>query len=96
MKILIRTNMVSGGNQAVAAAAVVITSAAAIGQSFEYFIDKGEQLGDKLYSHNHPDDGLGKMIFTKDDFKQPNWYLPSNQHPNNFNADSFHGSFGGF
>ncbi len=98
MKILIDTKSVSGGNPAaaVAAAATVITGTAAVIQSFETFSKVGENLGEKIYNKLNPDDGLGKMVYTKEDFKHPNWYLPASQHPNNMSANNFHNSFGGF
>ena len=98
MKKLTQTNLISGGNPAaaVAAAATVITGTAAVIQSFETFSKAGENLGEKIYNKLNPDDGLGKMVYTKEDFKHPNWYMPASQHPNNMSANNFHNSFGGF
>ncbi len=96
MKQIKQTKQVSGGNPALQAAAATVTAVAAVATSFEYFIEKGQQLGQKIYENKHPDDGLGKMVYTKEDFKQPNWYLPASQHPNNMSANNFHNSFGGF
>lgn len=96
MQKLTQTKLVSGGNPALQAAATTVTAVAAVATSFEYFIEKGQQLGQKIYENKHPDSGLGKMEFTKDDFKHPNWYLPAHQHPNNASWGNFHSSFGGF
>lgn len=96
MKIITKTKLISGGNPALVAAATTVTAVATVAQNFEYYVNAGERLGEKLYNQNHPDDGLGKMVYTKDDFKHPNWYLPAHEHPNNFNSGNFHNTFGGF
>jgi predicted hydrocarbon binding protein len=93
-------NLISGGNPAAAAAGVAVavtTGTAAVIEAGKTFVELGHDIGEALYNKNHGNDNLlGKMEFTKDDFKQPNWYLPAHQHPNNMHGNNFHNSFGNF
>lgn len=91
MKQIKQTKQVSGGNAALQAAATTVTAVAAVATSFEYFIEKGQQLGQKIYENKHPDSGLGKMEYKKEDYHPA--YLEY-KHPNNdYNV---HGHFGNF
>lgn len=91
MKTITQTNVISGGNPALQAAATTVTAVAAVATSFEYFIEKGQQLGQKIYENKHPDSGLGKMEYKKEDYHPA--YLEY-KHPNNdYNV---HGHFGSF
>mgnify|MGYP003403272414 FL=1 len=91
MKQIKQTKQVSGGNPALQAAAATVTAVAAVATSFEYFIEKGQQLGQKIYENKHPDSGLGKMEYKKEDYHPA--YLEY-KHPNNdYNV---HGHFGNF
>lgn len=91
MKIITTTKQISGGNPALQAAATTVTAVAAVATSFEYFIEKGQQLGQKIYENKHPDSGLGKMEYKKEDYHPA--YLEY-KHPHN--TDNFFNSFGGF
>ena len=93
MKIIIKTNLVSGGNPVVAVAAGVgvFTTAAAIIQSFDTITNAGDRLGEAVYTSTHKDDNLGKMTYEKDDYAPQ--YL-AYKHPNN--NSNVHGHFGNF
>lgn len=90
---LTNTKLVSGGNAAIAASVAVVTGVAAVGTSIEKFNEWGRDLGEAIYDKTHPDNNLGKMIYTKDDYTPE--YL-NYRHPNNNFSDNFHNSFGGF
>lgn len=100
MKTITNTHLISGGNPVAAAATVAVaitTGTAGVIQAGKTFVELGHDIGEALFEKNHgADNPLGKMEFTKQDFQQPNWYLPAHQHPNNMNAHNFHNSFGNF
>jgi len=101
MQTIKQTNLtlIAGGNApAVAAAAgvAVVTTTAAVIEAGKTFVNLGHDIGETIYNKANPDSGLGKMEYTKDDFKHPSWYVPRHEHPNNINGNSFHNSFGGF
>lgn len=90
-----QTQLISGANPVAAAAGVAVGTAAVI-EAGKTFVELGHDIGESLFEKNHgADNPLGKMVFTQDDFKQPAWYY-SPKHPNNFNGNDFHNSFGGF
>ena len=104
MKTIINTHLVSGGTvgPALAACAGVIAGGAAAVEGIKSFIELGKDLGEAIYNKNHKDDNpLGKMHYEKKDYtqnyldyKHPPAY--GHSHPNNMNANNFHGSFGNF
>ena len=85
MKTISNTHLISGGNPGVAVAvgASIVTGTAAVIEAGKSLVEFGHNVGEAIYNKVNPNDNLGKMVYIKDDFKQPNWYLPSNQHPNN-------------
>ena len=98
MKTITQTKLISGGNPAagVAVAVAVTTGTAAVIEAGKTFVEFGHDIGEAIFNNKHPKDNLGKMEFTKDDFKQPGWYLPPHQHPNNMNGNNFHAGYGNF
>ena len=104
MKTITNTHLISGGTvgPAVAAGAAVIAGGAAIVEGLGTFVDLGKTMGEAIYNKVHKDDNpLGKMHYEKKDYTQA--YLDykhppayGHSHPNNMNANNFHGSFGNF
>ena len=107
MKIIINKQLksISGGNPGAAAAAgaavAVVAAAGTIIETGNLCVDLGKTIGEAIYKATHKDeDPLGKMEFKKSDYSQAYLdykYPPYGYgHPNNMNANNFHGSFGNF